>query len=64
MNTKATRCPFCGSRSLAVFLDTLHALTTQYSVKCRDCGAQGPARPTPDGAEAAWTERTTENDNT
>lgn len=57
MDAETAGCPFCGGRSLAVFLDTLHALTAQYSVKCRDCGAQGPARPTPDGAEDAWNKR-------
>lgn len=65
MNARTrNKCPFCGSASTAVFLDTLHMLTMQYSVKCRGCGAQGPVRPTSDGAEAAWNERIAADDDT
>ena len=52
------RCPFCGTHDTATFLDTVHTDCTRYAVRCRTCGAQGPTRPTPDGAEAAWEERT------
>lgn len=50
-------CPFCGSGDRSTFLDTVHTDVTRYAVRCRSCGAQGPARPTPEGAEAAWERR-------
>lgn len=51
-------CPFCGAdapKNLSVGSShTFGGNFTDYFVNCRLCGAQGPRRPTADGAVAAW----------
>lgn len=55
------RCPWCGKPWHGVKLDGNGTPVDPhwYAVTCRTCGAQGPRHPTPEGAEAAWRERTT-----
>ena len=52
-------CPWCGKSALGTKLIGSGSAMYPYSyaVACRTCGAQGPRRPTPEGAEAAWNER-------
>lgn len=50
---KLRACPFCAGRNLrnrwALFDDSVGRI-----VKCIDCGAAGPPRPTNDDAREAW----------
>lgn len=59
--TGDSRCPWCGKSALGTKLIGSGSAMYPYSyaVACRTCGAQGPKRPTPEGAEAAWGERKT-----
>jgi Lar family restriction alleviation protein len=53
ITTTVHACPFCGSRSLV----GLTVVTGISLVQCGVCGAQGPARTTPEEAIARWDRR-------
>ena len=57
--TDDSKCPWCGKLWHGVKLGGNGTPMNPhwYAVTCRVCGAQGPRRPTPEGAEAAWKER-------
>ena len=53
-------CPFCGTGAPNLCVGSSYTFGgnfADYFVGCRLCGAQGPKRPTADGAVAAWNAR-------
>lgn len=50
--TPECNCPFCDSDNIHLIQDG-----TDYSYRCGDCYAQGPASTSKDGALQSWNER-------